>query len=344
MLKTTHTVNARPVEQSPATEIALQALTSTTRSPKCRIVIIGDMAILKRTARLLSLHAPLHTVTDIRRAVPGAVNVLDLHVITPSEFTIGEVSAACGEFTIGEVSAACGRASYAYIIKAIELALHHAAAGVITNPINKKALRLGGINYPGHTEIFAEMTGVTDYTMLFYLRGVGVAHVTTHCSLRQAIERITVPRVLSNIRLLDKAMRRLGVRRPRIAVGGLNPHAGENGLFGDEERLHISPAIEEAITEGLAVQGPFPPDTVFMRAFRREFDGVVSMLHDHGFVALKSRDFEHGVNITIGLPIIRTSVGHGTAFDKAGKGISSPASLLSAIKAAQLLYKNRDLT
>jgi 4-hydroxythreonine-4-phosphate dehydrogenase len=172
---------------------------------------------------------------------------------------------------------------------------------------------------------------------------VGVAHVTTHCSLRQAIELISTERVLSHTRLLDKAMKRLGKEHPRIAVGGLNPHAGENGLFGDEEQKFIAPAVNQARAEGLNVEGPFPPDTVFMRAFKKEFDGVVCMLHDHGFVALKSRDFEHGVNITIGLPIIRTSVGHGTAFDKAGKGTASPESLITAIKMAWMLFKNRDL-
>jgi 4-hydroxythreonine-4-phosphate dehydrogenase len=254
-----------------------------------------------------------------------AVNVLDLKLISPADFRIGQVSAACG------------RAAYGYIIRAIEMAKSGEVAGVVTNPINKEALKAAGIDYPGHTEIFAHETGVTDYSMMFMLENVAVVHVTTHCSLRQAIELITRDRVLSNIRLLHKTLRRLGVDKPRIAVGGLNPHAGENGLFGDEEIRHVSPAVAAAVKDGMDARGPFPPDTVFMRAFRGEFDGIVSMLHDHGFVALKTRNFDGGVNITVGLPIIRTSVGHGTAFDIAGKGIASEKSLLAAISAAERL-------
>jgi 4-hydroxythreonine-4-phosphate dehydrogenase len=312
-------------------EIALKALVSTKALREYRVAIVGDLAVLQQAAKFVKISPKFNSVEDIRLSLPGKINVLDLKQISPADFTIGKISAACG------------RAAYAYILKGIELAKAGKAAGVITNPINKEALKAAGINYPGHTEIFADETGTKDYSMLFYLDGVGVAHVTTHCSLRQAIGLISTERVLSNIRLLDKAMQRLGVKAPRIAVGGLNPHAGENGLFGDEELLHIIPAVNQARAEGLDVQGPFPPDTVFMRAFKKEFDGVVAMLHDHGFVALKSRDFEHGVNITIGLPIIRTSVGHGTAFDKAGKGTASPESLLTAIKAAWLLYKNRNI-
>ena len=312
-------------------EIAIKALLQQQAAADYRVAVIGDLSSLLPAADGLGKAAYIRVVTDIRDAMPGAIPLLDMKQISP------------GGYRVGEASAACGRASYAYIMKSIELAQKGIAAGVITNPINKEALKLAGINYPGHTEIFADATGVKEFSMLFYLRGVGVAHVTTHCSLKQAIDLISPARVLSHIRLLNGAMKRLGVGTPRIAVGGLNPHAGENGMFGDEERCMITPAIELARNEGLHVSGPYPPDTVFMRAFRHEFDGVVSMLHDHGFVALKSLDFEHGVNITIGLPIIRTSVGHGTAFDKAGKGIASPDSLLSAISAARLLHKNRDI-
>jgi 4-hydroxythreonine-4-phosphate dehydrogenase len=244
-------------------------------------------------------------------------------------------------FEIGRPQAVCGRASYNYLIKGIDLCLEKTIAGIVTNPISKEALHLAGINYPGHTEILAERTGTKDFSMMFALDNVHVVHVTTHVSLKQAIGQVTRDRVLLNIRLLSKTLTDLGHDHPRIAVGGLNPHAGENGLFGDEEAKHLRPAIDEAKKLGIDASGPYPPDTVFMRAFKGEFDGVVSMLHDHGFVALKSRDFEKGVNITIGLPIIRTSVGHGTAFDIAGKGIASEASLIAAIQAAMQLWKNR---
>ncbi|MBN1129524.1 MAG: 4-hydroxythreonine-4-phosphate dehydrogenase PdxA [Chitinispirillaceae bacterium] len=309
-------------------EIALKALSS--RRIGCiRVVITGDLSVLKRTAQKLGMPVLLNSVTDIRAAAANKVNVFDMHRLSPADFRTGSVSAVCG------------KAAYDYILKGIDLAKQGVAAGVVTNPINKEAFKLAGINYPGHTEIFAHETGVKAFTMLFYLDGVGVAHVTTHCSLLTSIRLISTARVFSHIKLLNLAMRQLGIRHPRIAVGGLNPHAGENGLFGDEETRHIVPAIGKAVSLGINATGPYPPDTVFMRAFRKEFDGVVSMLHDHGFVALKSRDFEHGVNITIGLPIIRTSVGHGTAFDKAGRGTASPESLITAIKTAETLYKNR---
>ena len=177
--------------------------------------------------------------------------------------------------------------------------------------------------------------------MLFAVENVYVVHVTTHVSLKMAIEQITEARVVNNIVLLNQTLSRLGIKNPAIAVSGLNPHAGENGLFGNEEILHIIPALQQAKQMGINASGPFPPDTVFMRAFKGEFHGVVSMIHDHGFVALKSRNFEDGVNITVGLPIIRTSVGHGTGFDIAGKGIASEKSLLAAIRAALLLWNNQ---
>lgn len=292
-------------------------------------VVIGDYDVMKRAAQSLDIGIPLHSVTKCQESVPGKANVLDCPEVSP------------GFFETGKVQASCGRAAYGYIERAIREALNGDVDGVITNPINKESLHAAGINYPGHTEIFAEKTGCSSYSMLFFLRNVGVAHVTTHCSLRIAIDLVCKERVVEHIRLLDRAMRQLGVTSPRIAVGGLNPHAGENGLFGDEEITRISPAIEAARNEGIDVFGPFPPDTVFMRAFRGEFDGVVAMVHDHGFVALKSMDFEHGVNITIGLPIIRTSVGHGTAFDISGRGVASPDSLLAAFDAALKLHHNR---
>lgn len=310
-------------------EIALKALTSKKLGADYRIAIIGDLPVMKAVANKMNMNVAFDAVTDIGESRLKTITILDMRHLSPEQFTVGKVDAACGS------------AAYAYLLKAIELAKNGQAAGIITNPINKESLKMAGINYPGHTEILADKTGAKEFTMLFYLDGVGVAHVTTHCSLRQAIDLIDEKRVLSHIKLLDGAMKQLGIKRPRLAVGGLNPHAGENGLFGSEEKDHIIPAIKAAQDLGIDAKGPYPPDTVFMRAFKKEFDGIVSMLHDHGFVALKSRDFERGVNITIGLPIIRTSVGHGTAFDKAGKGTASPESLLSAIDVAWLLYKNR---
>ncbi len=305
-------------------EIACKAMKN--KDIMSEVAVAGSLEVLRRTAETLGLQLPFHSISVTNDFLPDSVNVFDCGTPLP------------GTWQTGRVQAACGRAAFTYIEKAIHMALAGEIDGVITNPINKESLHAAGINYPGHTEIFAEKTGTERYSMLFLLNTIGVAHVTTHCSLRQAIELVTAGRVSETIRLVTSTMKKLGIRNPRIAVGGLNPHAGENGLFGTEEIEHIKPAIAATQEEGIDVTGPYPPDTVFMRAFKGEFDGVVAMLHDHGFVALKSKDFEHGVNITVGLPIIRTSVGHGTAFDIAGKGIASPESLLAAISAAERLY------
>jgi 4-hydroxythreonine-4-phosphate dehydrogenase len=310
-------------------EIALKALGSQSLPDDCGIFIIGDLGVLEHSQRLAAPWADLYEMTTPADFQTGSVNVLNMKQIDAADFVRGKPQAICGN------------ASYNYLIKGIDLCLEKSINGIITNPISKEALRLAGINYPGHTEILAERTGTSDFSMMFCLEKVYVVHVTTHVSVRQAIEQVTFDRVLLNIRLLSQTLQELDLVKPRIAVSGLNPHASENGLFGDEERMHIAPAIDEAKRLGMDASGPYPPDTVFMRAFKGEFDGVVSMLHDHGFVALKSRDFENGVNITAGLPIIRTSVGHGTAFDIAGKGTASEASLVAAIRTAHLLWKNK---
>jgi 4-hydroxythreonine-4-phosphate dehydrogenase len=304
-------------------EIALKALSNTAALPQnCRIMIIGDLEVLQNTAGLAGVKSLIRAMKSETDTEPLAINILDMHTVSPLDFKIGIASALCG------------KAAFAYICKGIEMAMAGTINGIVTNPINKLALSLAGINYPGHTEILAEKTKTTDYSMVFMLDNISVAHVTTHCSLKQAISLINEDRVHSTIQLLNTTLIANKIKSPRIAVGGLNPHAGENGLFGSEEEVHISPAVKKAKALGINVSGPFPPDTVFSRAFKGEFDGVVSMLHDHGFVALKSRDFENGVNVTIGLPIIRTSVGHGTGFDIAGKGTASEKSLVNAIRVA----------
>lgn len=306
-------------------EIALKALLSNELPSNFDPVIIGDMAVVEQTKNIFSFPAKLHAITSVNQFTPGYINVFDMHTLSNADFSIGKVQAVCG------------KASYEYVVKAIEMANKKEIAAIVTNPISKEALKMAGINYPGHTEILAAHTGTTNFSMMFMHDAVCVVHVTTHVSLKKAIALINKDSILSHTRLLFHALQNLGIASPRIAISGLNPHAGENGLFGDEEILHITPAVDQAKKEGMNVSGPYPPDTVFMRAFKGEFDGVVSMLHDHGFVALKSRDFENGVNITLGLPIIRTSVGHGTAFDIAGKGIASEKSLMAAIKAAYLM-------
>jgi 4-hydroxythreonine-4-phosphate dehydrogenase len=310
-------------------EIAAKLLGGSSPPPDCRIFVVGTPSVMKRGCRFAGVETPIHSMSSPVDLAAAAINVLPA----------GDLPA---HPALGRVDAACGRASYDYLSAAIDLAQARSIDALVTNPINKESLKAAGLRYPGHTEILAEKTGTRTYTMMFVLEGVAVVHVTTHCSLREAIERIDSGRVLANIELLDGALKDMGHGRPRIAVGGLNPHAGENGLFGDEEIHHIRPAVEEARRgKGIDVTGPYPPDTVFMRAFGGEFDGVVSMLHDHGFVALKSRDFNRGVNITVGLPIIRTSVGHGTAYELAGTGKASSESLGEAIRMAVMMARGK---
>jgi len=289
-------------------EVILKAFSRADFREKYNCVVIGERSVLEFYANLLRMDLP--------------------------EIEVIEVPVVKNNFEVGKISEKCGEAAFRYIDHAINLAKTGAIDAVITCPINKEALHLAGHNYPGHTEIFAEKCGVENFTMLFKVENVSVVHCTTHCSLKQAIEMITTEKVKQNIVLLNDALKSFGVKNPRIAVAGLNPHAGENGLFGTEEIEHINPAVEWAKQNGINASGAFPPDTIFDSAFKGNFDGVAAMLHDHGFVALKSRDFESGVNITIGLPIIRTSVGHGTAFDIAGKNKASENSLLAAVEDA----------
>lgn len=310
-------------------EIACKALAD--KQVQSRVIIIGDAAVIEDACRYYTPSMDIHILSDCSNFKDGSINVLDMQILDQDSIEIGKVQKSCGF------------ASFKYIEKSIELALAKKIDAVVTNPINKEAMHLAGFDYPGHTEIFAEKCGIKDFSMLFLLKNIGVAHVTTHCSLRNAIELIKTERVVATIKLLNTAMTELGITQPRLAVGGLNPHAGENGLFGDEEINEIIPAIDICKKAGINVSGPYPPDTIFMRAFKGEFDGITAMLHDHGFVALKSLDFEHGVNITIGLPIVRTSVGHGTAFNIAGKGIASYESLIDAINAAERICRARKM-
>jgi 4-hydroxythreonine-4-phosphate dehydrogenase len=310
-------------------EIALKALANNTLPFDCRVFVIGDVPVLGQASKWIGTPVNLYAMSSINDYQEGSINVLDMHQIAPRDFTVGEAGKQCG------------KAAYTYIIKAISLAKEGLVDAVVTNPINKTAFHMAGIDFPGHTEIFAHETQTEDYSMLFMLDSISVIFVTTHCSIRDALKRITKENVYAAICRLNDALKSIGFEEPYIGVSGLNPHAGENGLFGNEEERFLAPAIKQAQDEGIVVDGPLAPDTAFLMGFNGELDGIVSMLHDHGFVALKSRDFEHGVNITVGLPIIRTSVGHGTAFDIAGTGEASETSLLGAIYAAHRMSKKR---
>ncbi len=248
------------------------------------------------------------------------------------------VDTGMAEFTKGAPSAGGGSAAYEAIRRAASMALAGEVSAVVTAPISKEALRMAGLPWPGHTEMLAELTRATDFGMMLIGGGLRVVLVTIHRALRDVPELITKESVLRTIRLAARAARMLSIDAPRIAVAALNPHAGEAGMFGSEEREQIAPAIELARTEGIPCTGPYPPDTVFFRAHRGEFDLVVCMYHDQGLIPLKLVGFEQGVNVTVGLPIIRTSPDHGTAYDIAWQGKADPASMNEAVRLALDLH------
>ena len=244
---------------------------------------------------------------------------------------------------MGTVSREAGQAAGDSVLAAAAAVLDGEAEAMVTAPLNKEAMTLAGFPFPGHTELLAEATGTTNYAMLLVSDTLRVIHVSTHVSLREAIERVQTARVFGTIHLGIKACRDLGIAAPRVGVAGLNPHAGENGMFGDEDAEEIAPAVALVQDAGFDVSGPHPPDTLFARAIKGEFDLVVAMYHDQGHIPVKLHGFDTGVNITAGLPIIRVSVDHGTAFDIAGQGIASEKSLLEAIRlAAQMAIAKRN--
>jgi 4-hydroxythreonine-4-phosphate dehydrogenase len=241
----------------------------------------------------------------------------------------------------GQVSAAAGRAAYDFLCRAIDLTLASAADGIVTAPLHKEGLHAAGLPYPGHTEILAERTGVREFAMVLGVSGVAVAHVTLHMALRDVFAHLSAEAVREKAHLLDRLLVRLLDRRPRLGVAALNPHASDGGLFGDEEARLIAPGVAAARADGLDVSGPWPADTLFVRAAAGEFDGVVAMYHDQGHIALKLMGRGRAVNISAGLPIVRTSVAHGTAYDIAGKGVADAGSLVEAVRVAALLARRR---
>ncbi len=305
-------------------EIVIKALTQPQVRLLCRPIAIGDAATFRQAARIVGSSIPIRGIERLADAGfdDGTIEVLDLHNIDLSKLVYGQVSAMCGQ------------AAYECVVKAVELALAGEIAALVTSALHKEALNLAGHHFAGHTELLAHLCGVQKVTMLLTAGSFRVSHVSTHVSLREAIERVKPERILQVTRLTHEAVHRMGVAQPRLAVAGLNPHAGEGGLFGNEEELHIRPAVEAARSEGMNVVGPIPPDTVFFRMHEGQYDAVVAMYHDQGHIPTKVLAFDQGVNVTLGLPIIRTSVDHGTVFGKAGKGTARPDSMLEALKLA----------
>ncbi|MDR1309039.1 MAG: 4-hydroxythreonine-4-phosphate dehydrogenase PdxA [Deltaproteobacteria bacterium] len=320
-------------------EIAVKALAMEETYRACRPLLVGTAALVENALDFCSLKGFLaHPVKDPAEALfrPGQIDVLDL-----------------GGFPLGElrhktVTAAQGRASVEFVLAAIDLALAKKVHGTVTGPINKAAINLAGFHYSGHTEIYAERTGTRDYAMMLADGGFRVCHVSTHVSLAEACRRVKKERIGKVIGLTWEALLKLGLGAPRIGVAGLNPHCGEGGLFGREDDLEVRPAVEEAVARGLSVEGPIPADTVFSKMLGGQYDAVVVMYHDQGHIPMKLQGFKYdegtkawgqmsGVNVTLGLPIVRTSVDHGTAFGKAGEGRANPQSLLDAVEMAARL-------
>ena len=324
-------------------EIIAKAASHGESRAEARLLVVGDGEIMERAVAVTRSPLTVRRVTEAAETGddPGVLYVLDLANVERDRFCYGELSPMCG------------RAAYESVERAIELALRGEVAGTVTAPINKEALKLAGVQYPGHTEIFADKTGTSDFTMMLVHEGLHVVHVSTHVPLREACDLVTRSRVQKVLELGQEALKRLGIEGPRLAVAGLNPHAGENGLFGREELDEIIPAIEAARRRGIDARGPLSPDTLFPRAAAGEFDCVVAMYHDQGHIPLKLLGFRYdpaaggftevkGVNVTLGLPIVRTSVDHGTAFDRAGTGEADEASQVEAIRYAAKLAAHQE--
>lgn len=299
----------------------------------CRPVVIGDAAAMSRALRFTGVSLNVRAIKDVAEATsaPGEIDVLDL------------ANLDLATLKLGHVDPQAGHAAYEYIKLATELALAGSVSAVVTSSINKESLNAAGHHFDGHTGLLAHLCDRPDATMMLVADKLRVSHVSTHVPLRVAIDRVKPDRILTVLQLTHDAVRRLGIDRPRLAVAGLNPHAGENGLFGDEEGKFITPAIVQARALGLDVHGPFAGDTIFFRTLQGEFDAGVAMYHDQGHVAAKMLGIWRGVNVTLGLPIIRTSVEHGTDFANAGTGRSDPRSLNEALKlaAAMAAHPNR---
>ena len=330
-------------------EITVKALHNPEVYKKCAPLVVGDAKVLEDSVRILEETGylrqgemkinPVKTVKEAKFEF-GTVDVYHLDLVDMSQFQYGKLSSMCGE------------AAFQCVVKVIELAMNGEVDATVTNALNKEAINMAGHHYSGHTEIYADYTNCKKYAMMLAHDDLRVVHVSTHVSLREACDRVKKDRILSCIRLAQEACQDLGIENPKIAVAGLNPHAGEDGMFGREEIEEITPAIETARQEGIQVDGPVPPDTVFSKARGGWYDIVVVMYHDQGHIPLKVVGFVYdreekkwgavaGVNVTLGLPIIRVSVDHGTAFGHAGQGVQNELSLVNSIEYAIRMADSR---
>jgi len=315
-------------------EIIVKALLREEIYSICRPLVVGEGAIMQEAIKLADRPlrlCPVSAAAEVGGQF-GTIDLLDLHNLDREEVILGQICSACG------------RAAVEYIIEAARLALDGKVSALVTAPINKEAIKQAGHGEIGHMEFLARLTGVTEYATMLVTGPLRVVHLTTHYSLRNACDMVTKERVLSRLKLTDESFRGWGVEHPRIAVAALNPHAGEGGLLGSEEIEELVPAVQEAQDLAIDARGPFPADSVFNRALDGEFDVVLAMYHDQGHIPIKVHGFERSVSVALGLPLIRTSVDHGTAFDIAGKGIANARSLEEAIKMAVRLSEDKRLS
>lgn len=327
-------------------ELSIQALSHIEVYQNCKPIIIGDANCMKCALELLEKQNDFHinAVKNVSDALFefGTIDVYDMGLVDIDKRVYGKISEMCGE------------AAFQYVKKVIELAMSNEINATVTNAISKEAVNLAGHHYSGHTEIYADFTKTKKYTMMLAHNDLRVVHVSTHVSLREACDRVKKDRVYEVIKIANDACKAIGIENPKIGVAGLNPHCGENGMFGTEEIEEIQPAIDKAISEGIDIpeKKPTPPDTIFSKALGGWYDIVVAMYHDQGHIPLKVKGFVYnkelkkwdavaGINVTLGIPVIRVSVDHGTGFDLAGKGVSNEISLSNSIEYAVLLAKNK---
>ncbi|MCX5726632.1 MAG: 4-hydroxythreonine-4-phosphate dehydrogenase PdxA [Candidatus Saganbacteria bacterium] len=306
-------------------EIAAKAASSGDVHRICKPLVIGDSRIMLEALKIAKLQGvginPIKKVKDAR-FTKWTIDILDLENLDPSKVKIGQICAPCG------------KAAIQYLETAIKLAMAKEIDGIATAPINKEAIHKAGYRFAGHTEILAKRTKCKNYAMMFVSEPLWVILVTTHMPIKDISKHINKKKVLQTIKLANQVVKKLRGKKPKIGVAGLNPHAGESGIFGKEEIKHIKPAVDEAKKQGIDVVGPISPDAIFYLANAGMFDIVVAMYHDQGLIPLKLLAFNRSVNVTVGLPIVRTSVDHGTGFDIAGKGWANPQSLIEAINVA----------
>jgi len=311
-------------------EIVVKALVSGEIQKVCRPIVIGSLSYLRWTAEVLGVQAPFTAIGDLTGPEPrDLIEIIDIDNIQP------------GQVALGLVSAKAGKVAMEYVKCAAESCLRGDAAAMATAPINKEAINRAGYQEPGHMEYLARLTGASQHATMLATGPLRVVHLSTHVPLSQACALVTKERVIARLELVDREFRKWGMARPRIGVAALNPHGGEGGLLGREEIEQIVPAVQEAKARGIDARGPFPADSIFVKALAGELDVVLAMYHDQGHIPIKVHGFEASISVALGLPIIRTSVDHGTAFDIAGKGIANPRSLIEAIKVAALIAQGR---